>query len=166
MCCLGAPIVLLWRFRELPEDLASYGPLPGLLIAAASLLLSCPVVAFSVLLRSLHCCLFVAIFLPFAPSCGPCPLILIYSAFFSGPATAFTSGSTIPCASLGPAATADAGTSAATTHAGVHDPQCEFWPSRGFNLFWSLLGFMEEIRGAVASAWRGGGLCESLFFFL
>ena len=23
MCCLGAPIALLWRFRELPEDLAS-----------------------------------------------------------------------------------------------------------------------------------------------
>ena len=21
MCCLGAPIALLWRFRELPEDL-------------------------------------------------------------------------------------------------------------------------------------------------
>lgn len=69
MCCLGAPIALLWRFRELPEDLASYGPLPGLLSAAASLLFSCSVVAFSVLLRSLHCCLFVEIILPFAPSC-------------------------------------------------------------------------------------------------
>ena len=45
MCCLGAPIALLWRFRELPEDLASYGPLPGLLSAAASLLSSCSVVA-------------------------------------------------------------------------------------------------------------------------
>ena len=76
MCCLGAPIALLWRFRELPEDLASYGPLPGLLSAAASLLFSCSVVAFSVLLRSLHCFLFVAIILPFAPSCGPCLLYL------------------------------------------------------------------------------------------
>ena len=45
MCCLGAPIALLWRFRELPEDLASYGPLPGLLSASASLLFSCSVVA-------------------------------------------------------------------------------------------------------------------------
>ena len=45
MCCLGAPIALLWRFRELPEDLASYGPLPRLLCAAASLLFSCSVVA-------------------------------------------------------------------------------------------------------------------------
>ena len=45
MCCLGAPIALLWRFRELPEDLASYGPLPGLLCAATSLLFSCSVVA-------------------------------------------------------------------------------------------------------------------------
>ena len=24
MCCLGAPIALLWRFRELPEDLAHF----------------------------------------------------------------------------------------------------------------------------------------------
>ena len=39
-CCLGAPIALLWRFRELPEDLASCGPLPGLLSAADSLLSS------------------------------------------------------------------------------------------------------------------------------
>ncbi len=23
MCCLGVPIAVLWRFRELPEDLAS-----------------------------------------------------------------------------------------------------------------------------------------------
>ncbi len=38
---------------------------------------------FSVLLRSLHCCLPVAIILPFAPSCGPCPLYFIYSSFFS-----------------------------------------------------------------------------------
>ena len=45
MCCLGADIALLWRFRELPEDLASYGPLPGLLSAAASLHISCSVVA-------------------------------------------------------------------------------------------------------------------------
>jgi hypothetical protein len=45
MCCLGAPIALLWRFRELLEDLASYGPLPGLLSAAASLHISCSVVA-------------------------------------------------------------------------------------------------------------------------
>ena len=81
MCCLGACIALLWRFRELPEDLASYGPLPGLLSAAASLLFSCSVVAFSALLRSLHCCLFVAIILPFAPSCGPC-LYFIYSSYF------------------------------------------------------------------------------------
>ena len=36
------------RFRELPEDLASYGPLPGLLSAAASFLFSCLFVAFSV----------------------------------------------------------------------------------------------------------------------
>ena len=79
MCCLGAPIALMWRFHELPEDLASYGPLPGLLSAAASLLFSCSVVAFSVLLRSLHCCLSVAIILPCAPSCGPCPLYFIYS---------------------------------------------------------------------------------------
>jgi len=68
---------LLWRFRELPEDLASYGQLPGLLSAATSLLFSCPFVAFSVLLRSLHCCLFVAITLPFAPSRDPCPLYFI-----------------------------------------------------------------------------------------
>ena len=27
MCCLGAPIALLWRFREQPENLASKGPL-------------------------------------------------------------------------------------------------------------------------------------------
>ena len=27
---LPASIALLWRFRELPEDLASQGPLPGL----------------------------------------------------------------------------------------------------------------------------------------
>ena len=79
MCCLGAPIALLWRFRELPEDLASYGPLPGLLSAATSLLFSYSFVAFSVLLRSLHCCLFVAIILPCAPSCGPCPLYFICS---------------------------------------------------------------------------------------
>ena len=41
----GRPIALLWRFRELPEDLASYGPLPALQSAAASLLFSCSVVA-------------------------------------------------------------------------------------------------------------------------
>ena len=34
---------------------------------------------FYVLLRSLHCCLSVAIILPFAPFCGPCPLSFIYS---------------------------------------------------------------------------------------
>ena len=67
----GRPIALLWRFRELPEDLASYGPLPGLLSAAASLLFSCSVVAFSVLLRSLHCC-------PFYPL----PLLVVLAPFF------------------------------------------------------------------------------------
>ena len=40
--------------------------------------------AFSLLLRSLHCCLFVAIILPFAPSCGPCPLYFIYSPSLRG----------------------------------------------------------------------------------
>ena len=30
-------------------------------------------------MRSVHCCLFVANILPFAPSCGPCPLYFIYS---------------------------------------------------------------------------------------
>ena len=82
MRCLGSPIALLWRFRELPEGLASYSPLPGLLSAAASLLLIYSVVAFSVLLRSLHCFFFVEIILPFAPSCGPCPLYFIYSSIF------------------------------------------------------------------------------------
>ena len=75
----------MWsEFRELPEGLASYGPLPGLLSAAALLLFSCSVVAFSVLsvlLRSLHCCLFVAIIVPFAPSRAVvlAPLIFIFS---------------------------------------------------------------------------------------
>jgi hypothetical protein len=82
MRCLGAPIALLWRFRELPEDLASFGPLPGLLGAAASLLFSCSVVAFSVLPRSLHCCRFVATILDFTSYCDPCPLCFIYISIF------------------------------------------------------------------------------------
>ncbi len=82
MRCLGAPIALLWRFRELPEDLASYGPLPGLLSAAASLLFSCSFVAFSVLLRSLHFFLFVEIILLFAPSSALASFFFIYSSVF------------------------------------------------------------------------------------
>ena len=53
--------------------------------AAASLIFSCLVVAFFSSLCSSRFCLFVAIFFPFTPSRGPCPLIFIYSAFFNGP---------------------------------------------------------------------------------
>ena len=72
MCCPGDPIALLWRFRELPDDLASYGPLPGLLSAAASLLFSCSVVAFSVL--------FTAAFLLLQSFC-PLPFLVVLAPF-------------------------------------------------------------------------------------
>jgi pimeloyl-ACP methyl ester carboxylesterase len=68
----GATIALLWRIRELPEDLASYGPLPGLLSAAASLLLEYSAAR---LWPSLCCCvLFTASFLLQSFS----PLLFLY----------------------------------------------------------------------------------------
>jgi hypothetical protein len=84
MCCLGAPIALLWRFRELLEDLASFGPLPGLLSAAASLHISCSVVAL------LLCVVAFSSLLPFCcyhftlcPFLWSLPLYFVYNFFLS-----------------------------------------------------------------------------------
>ncbi len=61
----GCPIALLWLIRELPETPLGAHFVDSLACAAASFLFSRSVAAFSSLLRSQHCCLFVAIILPF-----------------------------------------------------------------------------------------------------
>jgi hypothetical protein len=60
----------------LPEGGPTSVSLLGLLSVTASLRFCCSVFAFFSSLHSPLYCLFVALDLPFTPSCGPCPLIL------------------------------------------------------------------------------------------